>query len=608
MSQPVLSLLHVRAAMDTDIGRKRKQNQDAIGHHAPAEPEVLEALGQIFVLADGVGGLSGGDLASQYAVSTVISSYYDQESGEPAERLARAIAEANNVIFAEGQGQDTPSVMATTAVAAVVCGRDLVIGSVGDSPAYLLRESGIRKLTLDHTLQNLQHEVDGAPLPESDSQGQQLVRALGGQPSVKVDIITGRVRDGDQVVLCSDGLTRYVTPEEIAQIVSTLPVEGAVRALIDQANERGGADNVSVIVLRLSETEELAQLLDVDDPMKAWGRPRASERTRSSQPTVRRAPVPEGPADGSQDTPLRELWALMRGNALLTGVGMTVLLVAFVLIMMLIAGVGGSDKESPRATSIPAQDRTATTVAQAGATEGAAAAATDEAILAATAAESVRRTTTPPTAIPTSGPQMTDGTWFQVQPGDPIPAYTGPNSASERATSLEEGENYKVILIQHGGRGGPWYRVFDAAGLEERWVNAPSLHGRVLAIDESGRPLPREQQPPDIAPPEGVPTDAPPPPTPTPPAPGTPGPGQTPTLTISYGVENWDEGVEVKMLDDLDLCRVPDVAKCDTGKVSAGETGVVVGGPTASGEHWWWQVEFEDGRTGWIAQVLLGLP
>ena len=150
MSQTSTTSLVVSVAMDTHIGRKRQQNQDAIGHLVPTDPAVLDELGQIFVLADGVGGLKGGDLASQYAVSTIISSYYDQSEGEPADRLARAIAEANNVIYDEGQSQEAPSTMATTVVAAVVRDRDLIVGSVGDSPAYLIREGRPRKLTLDH--------------------------------------------------------------------------------------------------------------------------------------------------------------------------------------------------------------------------------------------------------------------------------------------------------------------------------------------------------------------------------------------------------------------------------------------------------------------------
>ena len=215
MSQTPAEALTVTVAMDTHVGQHRAQNQDAIGQLVPIDPDELAALGQILVLADGVGGLTGGDLASQYAVSTIISSYYELDEGSPSDRLARAIAEANNVIYAEGQEQDPPVIMATTVVAAVIRERDLIVGSVGDSPAFLMRDAESRQLTLDHTVEAMA-EHNGVPLPDGeDDAGRKLVRALGSMPSVKVDIITGRVRSGDHVVLCSDGLTRYVTPDEI---------------------------------------------------------------------------------------------------------------------------------------------------------------------------------------------------------------------------------------------------------------------------------------------------------------------------------------------------------------------------------------------------------
>ncbi len=616
MSLSPSTSLDVSVAMDTDIGRKRKQNQDAIGHLSPTDPDVLERLGQIFVLADGVGGLAGGDLASQYAVSTIISSFYDQEDGDPPERLARAIAEANNVIYAEGHGPDGPTTMATTVVAAVIRDRELIIGSVGDSPAYLLRDATVRKLTLDHNLETQQREA-GTPLPDGDPDARKLVRALGSMPSVKVDIISGKVRGGDHVVLCSDGLTRYVSPEEIEQTVTTLPVESASKALIELANERGGADNISVIVLQLND-DNITQLPPIPDPMESWGRPRRVERTRMpAAPRDARLKRPTIPVDN----PLRDLWAFMRGNTMITGIGMSVLLVIFVIIMLVIATAGGDDnaKSGERAdTPVPPADLTATSDFMRQATAQVAAAATTDAIQAATAAEVVRRTLTPPTPVPTSGPMLTDGMWFRVLDGDPIPAYQASGLESDPATAIEAGQNFRVSAVDRDTRAGPWYQVVDNLGEEVRWVSAPSLHGRIVVIDTAGNPLPGSQQPIDVPPP-GERRATPTPPrtsTPVPTLPGTPGtpvtpapsPTATPSPAIPYGVENWESGQEVVLKADLDLCRIPDVTACDAGSATSGETGVVVGGPVPSGDHWWWEIEFQDGRSGWIAQVLLGIP
>lgn len=614
MSLSPSTSLDVSVAMDTDIGRKRKQNQDAIGHLSPTDPDVMEQLGQIFVLADGVGGLAGGDLASQYAVSTIISSYYDQEEGEPPDRLARAIAEANNVIYAEGHGQETTPTMATTVVAAVIRDRELIIGSVGDSPAYLMRDASVRKLTLDHNLETQQREA-GTPLVDGDPDGRKLVRALGSAPSVKVDIISGKVRGGDYVVLCSDGLTRYVTPEEIEQTVATLPVERASKALIELANERGGADNISIIVLHLSEDENLTQLPPIPDPMESWGRPRRAERARVPSPVQQRVRRPVLPADN----PLRDLWHLMRGNTVLTGVGMSVLLVIFVIIMLIIATAGGDDnaKSGERAdTPLPAVDRTATGEVIQQMTAQAAAAETTDAIQAATAAEVVRRTLTPPSPVPTYGPMLPEGIWFQVLDGDPIPAYQAAGEESDPATDLEAGQNFRVSAVDRATALGPWYQVVDNLGQEVRWVSAQALHARIVVIDTAGNPLPDSDQPVDVPPPgerraTSTPART---ATPLPTVPGTPGTpataARTPTEAtpdIPYGVESWESGQEVTLKADLDLCRVPDVTACDAGEASSGESGRIVDGPVPSGDHWWWEVEFDDGRAGWIAQVLLGL-
>ncbi len=617
--------LEIAMAMDTDIGRKREQNQDAIGHHSPTEPQVQARLGHIYVLADGVGGLAGGDLASQYAVSTIISSYYDehQESEDPQERLARAMAEANTLIHAEGQGQTG---MATTVVAAVLRGRELIVGSVGDSPAFLVRDGEARKLTLDHTLAEERREA-GEPLAEGDPDGRKLVRALGRTASVKVDIISGRVRGGDYVVLCSDGLTRYVGPEEIERAVSTRTPDRAVQRLIALANERGGADNVSVIVLRLSDEHEVtAALPPIRDPMEDWGQPRRIGRARAPSDGAEPAEPRRLAAPAALAEPLRDVWRLARGNTLLTFGGLAALLIVFLVIMLLVAGSGGPEEQAgrvPSATSLPAAALTSTARALASATVQIASVQTTDALQAAEAATQARLTLTPPTPIPTGGPMMAEGVWFTVRAGDPIPTFKEAAFDAPAATALEPGENYRVSSTVNGVEGGPWYQVVDNQGLEMRWVTGPSLHARILAVDTAGLPLPTDQQPVDVPPPDELPTATPTPaesptptatisgtpPTATPPTPSaTPRPTRTATAVpeIAYGAESWTPGTRVTVKDNLDLCRTPDVTACDAGALSAGEAGVIVSGPVGSGEHWWWEVEFQDGRAGWIAQVLLG--
>jgi serine/threonine protein phosphatase PrpC len=615
MSQSPSLSLNVSVAMDTDIGRRRKQNQDAIGHMIPPNPEVLAKLGQIFVLADGVGGLAGGDLASQYAVSTIISSYYEQEEGEPPDRLARAIAEANTVIYAEGQELEVPQVMATTVVVAIIRGRDLIIGSVGDSPAYLMRDALARKLTLDHTVEAMRREA-GTPLPEDDPSGRKLVRALGSMQSVKVDIISGMVRAGDHVVLCSDGLTRYVPPEEIEQTVATLPPTRAVKALINMANERGGSDNISVIVLRLGDDSSLAQS-SVPPLEDDW-----TDKTPAKLPPLPdRTATPVIPArERASSNPLRDLFQLARSNAVITGIGMGVLLVLFVIIMLILSSVTndqGEENEPPAPTAIPAEELTATAALRASLTADANAALAQNALdltQAAQLATEAILTLTPP---PPSGPQMKTDDWFRILPGDEVPTFADPAVDAESATPLEAGSAYLIQEVNTEAWNGPWYWVVDNQGSELRWVNGPSLHERVLLISSSGDPLPESQQPEDIPPGVMTPTRSPAiTPTPTGEITGTPDAtlsgtpdGDTPTEpAIAYGVEEWTAGTTVVMKANLTLCQTPSVTQCTAGGASTGETGTIVDGPRASGEHWWWRVQFEGGRAGWIAQVLLGAP
>jgi hypothetical protein len=239
---------------------------------------------------------------------------------------------------------------------------------------------------------------------------------------------------------------------------------------------------------------------------------------------------------------------------------------------------------------------------------------TSEANQVATETQAAILALTPPTPMPTSGPQMVEGTWFRVLEGDPIPAYAEASLEADEASALEPGANYRISGAEPATDNGPWYWVIDNTGVEDRWVNGPSLHQRIVAIDEAGNPLPDDQQPRDVPPPgEG----ALPVPTATPEPPGTPGTPATeeasteppaPTPTISYGVETWGTGTRVTLKETLALRESQSVNAPAAGDATEGETGTVIEGPVAADGHWWWRVEFEDGRAGWIAQVLLGLP
>lgn len=602
MAESSVAPLIVRVAMYTDAGKERPENQDAIGNHVPEDPLVLGRQGQLFVLADATPDLERGDLASQFAVSTILRSYYEQPEGDPPERLARAIAEANSVIFAEAI--ESGLEMGTAVVSAVVRGNELIIGSVGNCPAFLIRDGAPRRLTPER------------PAATRSTEGPAYL--LGVSHSARVDIVSGRVRSGDRVVLCSASLAQAVTPEEIATIVSEQAGQPAAEALVALANERDGSDDLSVIVLQLSSDLLLVQLPPIPDPMQAWGLPRRVRRVRAAEVDV------AGPEEriGQAQELLQKAWRTMRGNTLLTASGMLVALVLFGAFVFALAGLGGEDE--PRPTPIPPAALTVTADVATRAAAQAIAQATADAALAATQAEIARLTLTPPTPVPTSGPQMETGLWFRVLAGDPIPAYDTPSVSARRLTDLEPDSTYRVSGVDRQAGAGPWYQVVDNLGQEMRWVSGPSLHARIVVVDDAGNPLPAELQPLDVPPPgmgrPVTPTPSPRPPSAsptvgesgTPQAPRPTSPPVTPTATsqpnISYGVEFWEVGDMVVVRADLNLCRIPDVTACDIGRAAAGEMGVIVEGPVPAGEHWWWEVEFQDGRAGWIAQVLLGAP
>jgi serine/threonine protein phosphatase PrpC len=186
----------------------------------------------LLAVADGVGGKAGGEVASAAAVDALAARFFASlpHSG-PAEALAAAMREANDAVLAAAgtAGRDGA---ASTLVAVAVGGGEAAIGNLGDSRAYLVRDREVRRLTADHS---------GAT-PNS------ITRFVGDPRGVQPDVFVEALQPGDRLVLCSDGLTRYVKDDEIATQAGGLSLERAASALVDLANARGGEDNVTVIL------------------------------------------------------------------------------------------------------------------------------------------------------------------------------------------------------------------------------------------------------------------------------------------------------------------------------------------------------------------------
>jgi protein phosphatase len=268
-------LLHIQAGARTDLGRVRKNNEDCYS---------IDSSLQLFVLSDGMGGEAHGEVASTLAVQTILTHCRQAENSrttpifgesspdvsERTNRLASAIHLANRKVFETAASNAEQKGMGATIVAAWIDVQRLSLAHVGDSRAYLLRGGSMDQLTADHSLVAEKVRVGILTPQEADASEMQsvLTRAVGTSSTVEVDTDEQVLLVGDYVLLCSDGLTRMVTDPEIAStlLTSTSAQEAADR-LVDLANENGGVDNVSVIVLRVDEKSE-----SVFQRLKIWKR------------------------------------------------------------------------------------------------------------------------------------------------------------------------------------------------------------------------------------------------------------------------------------------------------------------------------------------------
>lgn len=251
-SSPNMQPFVLRIAHLSDIGRARDHQEDASGVFKPADPGLLARRGELFIVADGMGGHNAGEVASQLALSELQRVYYADASPDIQAGLAQALQSANQAIYQLSQTDARQKGMGTTAVLAVVHDLGVFVSNVGDSRAYLIRGGQIAQITRDHSWVEEQVRA-GVLTPEqarTHPQRNIITRALGTGPAVEPDFYTGNLQLGDVLVLCSDGLTGHVADQEILLLAGDNPPHLAAQRLIDLANERGGSDNISVIVVR----------------------------------------------------------------------------------------------------------------------------------------------------------------------------------------------------------------------------------------------------------------------------------------------------------------------------------------------------------------------
>jgi serine/threonine protein phosphatase PrpC len=238
-----VTLRIVEEAGLTDVGRQRHTNEDRYFESPP-----------LFAVADGMGGARAGEVASQIAVDEFAEQA--DTSGSPEERLAAIVRSANRKIYELAQSDESRAGMGTTLTAALVSDQEVSLGHVGDSRAYRFRDDELERLTQDHSLvEELMRMGKLSPEDaESDPRRSIITRALGPEPDVEVETCTYPARDGDVYLICSDGLTGMVPEERVAEILrARSSLEHAAQELVDDANARGGKDNITVLLFKLSE-------------------------------------------------------------------------------------------------------------------------------------------------------------------------------------------------------------------------------------------------------------------------------------------------------------------------------------------------------------------
>lgn len=235
----------------TDIGRKRKVNQD----YVYTSEEQVGNLPNLFLVADGMGGHKAGDYASKLTIETMIASIEASFENNPVKIFEKAIGAANETIRSKAAAQAELEGMGTTVVAATCLGNYLYVANVGDSRLYVIGKE-IRQITRDHSLVEEMVRIGTISHAEARVHPDKniITRAVGASEKVEPDFFTVELEKGDLVLMCTDGLTNMLEDEEIRMILGgARDIVEKAQALVEAANRNGGKDNISVVLIEQEE-------------------------------------------------------------------------------------------------------------------------------------------------------------------------------------------------------------------------------------------------------------------------------------------------------------------------------------------------------------------
>ncbi len=316
---PAAAGLTLRAVWLSDVGRARDHQEDSGGVFEPSDAAVLQYKGRLYVVADGMGGHNAGEIASQMAVAEIQRAYYADPSADIPTALTNALQSAHQAIAQHARSTASQSGMGTTVTLAVVREREVHVANVGDSRTYLLRSGVLTQVSQDHSMvaEQVRAGVLTAEQAHNHPQRNVITRALGKTATAKPDFFHGALQPGDTLILCSDGLSTMVTDSEIQDIVSKWAPADAARRLVDLANEHGGLDNISVIIVRAEAAGGSRAA------MPAVARAGAAGGSRQAMPAVMRAAAEPSRSAAERRFPL---WLMAAAAVIallaLTGVGL----------------------------------------------------------------------------------------------------------------------------------------------------------------------------------------------------------------------------------------------------------------------------------------------
>ena len=245
----------MQVASLTDVGCQREDNEDSYAYWESPDDAIFSRLGRLAVIADGMGGCEGGQVASHIAVGTVQELYSSAQEGDAQQLLLDAVRLANLRVQEQARATTSLRGMGTTLTAAAIVGNHLYFAHVGDSRIYLLRGGTLRPLTRDHTLVARLVESGVIRPQDADSHPQKhvLTAAIGVGEDVAPDSPEAGItlENSDVLLMCTDGLWGQMTDAEIAGILASNGPEQAAQALVQLAKDHGGPDNITVQVLRV---------------------------------------------------------------------------------------------------------------------------------------------------------------------------------------------------------------------------------------------------------------------------------------------------------------------------------------------------------------------